>query len=70
MRFGHFLLAIFSGRCVRFLILAILTLRFGPGFVHVAAWFFRKHSYWILVAVAVGLAAWLVTWQMGKKARR
>ncbi len=66
MQLGHFLLAIFSGRCVRFLILAILTLEFGPGFVQGAAWFFRKHSYWIPVAVAVGLAVWFVSRQMRK----
>src|SRR5713101_9717962 len=28
MQFGHFLLAIFSGRCVRFLVLSFLTLMF------------------------------------------
>jgi membrane protein YqaA with SNARE-associated domain len=69
MRFGHFLLAIFSGRCVRFLILAILTLKFGPGFVHGAGGFFHKHSYWILIAITVGLAVWLLSREMGKKSK-
>src|SRR5437763_1908438 len=32
MQFGHFLLAIFSARCVRFLVLSFLPLRFCPGF--------------------------------------
>jgi membrane protein YqaA with SNARE-associated domain len=60
MQFGHFLLAIFSGRFVRFMLLAVLTLRFGPGFVQATARLFRTHSYWILIAIAVGLAVWLV----------
>ena len=34
MNFGHFLLAIFLGRFVRFLILSLLTLKFGPDVVH------------------------------------
>ena len=60
MQFSHFLLAIFSGRLVRFLLLSFLTLRFGPGFVHVSGRLFRQHFHWVLAAVAVGLAVWLV----------
>jgi len=60
MQFSHFLLAIFSGRFVRFLLLAFLTLKFGPEFVHVSGRLFRQHFHWVLAAVAVGLAVWLV----------
>lgn len=49
MHFAHFLLAIFSGRMVRFLILSLLTLKFGPQIVPLAAVLFREH-----LAVAVG----------------
>ena len=35
MQFSHFLLAIFAGRFVRFLVLSILTLVFGPQFVRI-----------------------------------
>jgi membrane protein YqaA with SNARE-associated domain len=69
MQFGHFLLAIFSGRCVRFLILAILTLEFGPGFVQGVVRLFHTHSYWILIAAVVALAAWLVARRMRVRAR-
>ena len=69
MRFGHFLLAIFSGRFVRFMILAVLTLKFGPGFVQGTARLFRTHSYWILIAIAVGLAVWLVVRRMRPQAK-
>ena len=60
MQFGHFLLAIFSGRCVRFLVLSFLTLRFGPGFVDFSGRVFRQHFHWVLAAVAVGLGIWLL----------
>jgi membrane protein YqaA with SNARE-associated domain len=69
MRFGHFLLAIFSGRFVRFMILAVLTLKFGPGFVQGTVRLFRTHSYWILIAIAVGLAVWLVVRRMRAPAK-
>jgi membrane protein YqaA with SNARE-associated domain len=60
MRFTHFLLAIFAGRFVRFLMLAVLTLVFGPGFVRVFGSFFREHWVWVLAAVGAALAIWLV----------
>ena len=59
MSIWHFLLAIVVGRMVRFLVLAILVLRFGPGIVNTARIFFTEHYYWILIAVAVGLVVWL-----------
>src|SRR3989441_8300990 len=52
MRFSHFLLAIFSGRFVRFLVLSFLTLKFGPGFVHVSGRLFREHFSWVLAGGA------------------
>ncbi len=60
MGFWKFLLAIFSGRVVRFLILAILILKFGPGFVHVLGEMFRAHLYWVWIILAVGLTAGVV----------
>ncbi len=60
MSIGHFLLAIFLGRTVRFLVLGILVVKFGPGVVHTLRTFFSHHFYWLLIAVAVALAVWLV----------
>jgi membrane protein YqaA with SNARE-associated domain len=60
MSIGHFLLAIFLGRTVRFLILGILVLKFGPGVVHTLRIFFTEHFYWVLIAVAFALIAWLI----------
>jgi membrane protein YqaA with SNARE-associated domain len=60
MSIGHFLLAIFLGRVVRFLALGILVLKFGPGVVHTLRIFFTKHLYWVLIVIAVALVAWLL----------
>jgi membrane protein YqaA with SNARE-associated domain len=60
MRLGRFLLAIFAGRFVRFFVLAVMTIEFGPQFVSFMGVLFRKHLPWVLAGVAVGLMIWLV----------
>ena len=67
MQFSHFLMAIFAGRFVRFLALAILTLVFGPEFVRISGTLFREHWALLLAAVAVGLAVWLVVIRLKKR---
>jgi len=67
MRFSHFLLAIFSGRVVRFLVLALLVLKFGPQIVDITGSLFHHHLIWVLGAVVAGLVAWLwLRMQRGK----
>lgn len=68
MQFSHFLMAIFAGRFVRFLVLAILTLQFGPQFVRIFGNIFREHWPWVLAAAGLGLAIWLVV--IGLKQRK
>ena len=69
MSISHFLLAIFLGRTVRFLVLGILVVKFGPGIVHTLTIFFSHHFHWVLIAIAVALAAWLVIrrWKSRRK---
>ena len=67
MGFVRFLLAIFSGRLVRFLILGLLTIKFGPDVVHIFGNMFRQHYYLILEAILVGLVVWLVMRRKKKK---
>jgi membrane protein YqaA with SNARE-associated domain len=67
MKFTHFLLAIFTGRFVRFLVLSIFTLVFGPEFVKIFGTVFRQHWPWVLAAVAIGLAIWLVVIRLKKR---
>jgi membrane protein YqaA with SNARE-associated domain len=62
MRLSHFLAAIFAGRFVRFFILAILTIRFGPQFVQFAGDLFRQHSRWVLAGVGVAIAIGVIVW--------
>jgi membrane protein YqaA with SNARE-associated domain len=60
MRFRDFLAAIFAGRFIRFLVLSLLTLWFGPQIVGLAGTVFRQHFYWGLAVVAVGILIWLL----------
>jgi membrane protein YqaA with SNARE-associated domain len=62
MKFRDFLAAIFAGRFVRFLILALLTLWFGPQIVELSGALFRRHFYWVLAAVALGVLIGLLRW--------
>jgi membrane protein YqaA with SNARE-associated domain len=68
MNFAHFLLAIFAGRFVRFLIEALLTLWFGPGIVTVTGSLFAHHFGWILLAAAVLVLAWMI-WRRSRRSR-
>jgi len=66
MNFAHFLLAIFLGRFVRFLIEALLTLWFGPGIVTLTGHLFAHHIVWILVGVGALVVGWLA-WRRAKR---
>ena len=66
MNFWHFLLAIFAGRFVRFLIEALLTFWFGPEIVTVTGNLFAHHFVAILVGVAGLVAGWWV-WRRTKR---
>jgi membrane protein YqaA with SNARE-associated domain len=58
MNFWHFLLAIFSGRFVRFMILSLLTIKFGPKIAELSGKFLGQHIFWVLGAVLEILAIW------------
>jgi len=62
MRLGHFLAAIFAGRFVRFLILALLTIKFGPQFVQFASDLLHQHWRWVVGGMGVAIAAGLMVW--------
>jgi membrane protein YqaA with SNARE-associated domain len=61
MNFWHFLLAIFAGRFVRFLILSILVLKFGPQVVAVMSTLVTKHwlALFLVVAATAGIGGWI-----------
>ena len=69
MRFRDFLAAIFAGRFVRFLVLSVLTLSFGPQLVQLAGSLFKRHFYWVVaVLVAIAVCVWLL--RRGRKTKR
>jgi membrane protein YqaA with SNARE-associated domain len=60
MKFRDFLVAIFAGRFVRFLVLSVLVLWFGPEIVGLFGGVFKRHWIWVLTLIAGGLCLWLV----------
>ena len=61
MPVGKFLLAIFTGRCIRFLTVGGLTLWFGPQFVHWTAELFQRHFWRVVGVLAVaGAVGWWI----------
>ena len=53
MHFTRFMLAIFAGRIVRFLILSALVVFFGPQVVGMMGELFQKHAGWVGAVLAV-----------------
>jgi membrane protein YqaA with SNARE-associated domain len=66
MSISHFMLAIFLGRTVRFLVLGILVVRFGPGIIHTVRIFFNHHFHWLVIAIVLGLGVWLL-WRRSRR---
>ncbi len=60
MRFRDFAAAIFAGRFVRFLVLSLLVLWFGPRIVGLMGNLLRRHLAWAIGAIAGGLLVWLL----------
>jgi len=69
MNFWHFLLAIFSGRFVRFFALSLLTIKFGPHFVEWSGRLFGEHIFWVLGAALEILAIWWLVRRVKSKRR-
>jgi len=60
MKFKDFVAAIFLGRFVRFFVLSVLVLWFGPQIVGLLAVLFKKHWMWLVALVLAGICLWLV----------
>jgi len=69
MRFRDFLAAIFAGRFVRFLVLSLLVLWFGPQIVGLMGTVVRQHFGWLLGAVAGGVLVWLLMRRSRRRTR-
>jgi membrane protein YqaA with SNARE-associated domain len=66
MRFRDFLIAIFAGRFVRFFVLSLLVLWFGPQVVSLFGGVVKQH--WMLLSGAV-LEAGLIVWLLARTRR-
>ena len=60
MRFRDFLVAIFLGRFVRFLVLSVLVLWFGPPIVGLLGGLLKQHWLGVLGVILGGVCLWLL----------
>jgi membrane protein YqaA with SNARE-associated domain len=60
MSFARFELAIFAGRFARFLILALLTIQFGPQVVSITGHLVHQHLAALLIALAVVIVGYVL----------
>lgn len=67
MKFRDFLVAIFAGRFVRFLVLSMLVLWFGPQIINHFGGLLRQH--WLLLSGAA-LELGLILWLFARRAKR
>jgi membrane protein YqaA with SNARE-associated domain len=58
MRVAHYLLAVFAGRIVRWGVLSLLVLKFGPQVVDIVAHHARTALIALVVLVLVGVLGW------------
>lgn len=56
MRPHLFMLAVFVGRVIRFLVLGFLVVRFGPGIVNLVTAVMARHLVWVLLAFVLLIA--------------
>jgi membrane protein DedA with SNARE-associated domain len=69
MNIWHFLLAVFTGRAVRFGVEAALTIKYGPQIINVVGDLFKHHLMVTLVALFV-LLGLLLFWVIRKRYRK
>jgi membrane protein YqaA with SNARE-associated domain len=69
MRVPNFLLAVFAGRMIRYLIEGALTVEYGPQIVTVSGTLLKRHAAGVLVGLAAVLGL-IVVWAVRKNLRR
>jgi membrane protein YqaA with SNARE-associated domain len=72
MKLGTFLLSVFVGRVIRDMVIAILTIEYGPEIVNIASRLATQHRVALvagltLLLAAVGYWIWRTVWKRGKK---
>ena len=69
MKIWQFMLAVFTGRAVRFGVEAVLTIKYGPEIINVVGDLFKHHLMMTLVAVAAMLGL-LLFWVIRKRYKK
>jgi membrane protein YqaA with SNARE-associated domain len=69
MNYGHFVLAIFLGRLARFLILSLLTIKYGQEVMQMLSALFRTHLHWVLGIGGVAVGVWLILHMRNRRNR-
>jgi len=70
MKLTHFFAAVFAGRFVRFLVLSLLTIEFGPGVIHLIANLARQHAGWLATGIAAILIVSFLVWRLIRQRQR
>lgn len=63
MNWAHFMLAVFTGRVLRFCILAALTIQFGPQVVELAGNAVKQHKV-LAIGILLGLVVAALVWYL------
>ena len=63
MRPHLFMLAIFTGRVIRFLILGFLVVKFGPGIVNMVSAAMAHHLWWVILGFVVLVGLFIYQWK-------
>lgn len=67
MRYSHFFFAIFIARMVRFTILSLLTLKFGPQIVSLTGTLWREHRVVMLLTLAALIGGGYAIYRLWKR---
>ncbi len=67
MSFGHFLGAVFLGRLLRFSLVSLIVIRYGPGILGFVGGMVHHHLRYVIAAVA---AAFLIGWWIWRLRKR
>jgi membrane protein YqaA with SNARE-associated domain len=71
MNFGHFLAAIFFGRLIRFSLVSLIVIRYGPQILGLAGGIVHHHLRFLIAAIAVtALISWWALRLRKKRANR
>ena len=67
MRFGHFLAAVFFGRLLRFALVSLIVIRYGPQILGLMGGMVHHHLRSLIAGVAVAILIGWWAWRLRKK---